>query len=226
MKFYAAILLAADRKPFVVRIGGEERAYTALVIKPGTKFVFTADDIEYVCIFVEPTHPSFGGFRSVPATGLQLDREVFANLDELLDEAYRGGLSRTHAVSVFEDVIRLACATIGPQSIVDTRVAKALRVLSTSSESSLDELARAVGISYYRLSHLFAENLGITLRQFLQWKKVTVTASLLMIKSITEVAHDAGFSDSAHLSRTFQDIFGVSPSYLLDSNCVERFFYL
>ena len=45
--------------------------------------------------------------------------------------------------------------------------------------------------------------------------------------SLTEAAHDAGFSDSAHLSRTFRKMFGVKPSLLLAARSfihVERGF--
>lgn len=33
---------------------------------------------------------------------------------------------------------------------------------------------------------------------------------------LTAAAHSAGFSDSAHLSRTFRDYFGVAPSFLFE----------
>jgi AraC-like DNA-binding protein len=32
--------------------------------------------------------------------------------------------------------------------------------------------------------------------------------------SLTDAAHEAGFADSAHLSRTFRRMFGVAPSSL------------
>jgi AraC-like DNA-binding protein len=34
-------------------------------------------------------------------------------------------------------------------------------------------------------------------------------------RSRTEAAHETGFADSAHLSRTFRQMFGISPAMLI-----------
>src|SRR5262249_41369160 len=119
----------------------------------------------------------------------------------------------------------LAVSHLPPPDPLDSRIAKTLELMSGEARYSLEDLAERIGLSYYRLSHLFSQGLGISLRQFMQWRKVTVTASLLATRSITEVAHEAGFTDSAHLSRTFQEIYGIPPSYLNDTRCVERFYF-
>jgi AraC-like DNA-binding protein len=36
--------------------------------------------------------------------------------------------------------------------------------------------------------------------------------------SLTTAAHEAGFADSAHLSRTFKHMFGLTPSELFKNN--------
>jgi AraC-like DNA-binding protein len=120
----------------------------------------------------------------------------------------------------------VACQQLPRTSSVDARVLQAVQLIRGNKHYKMSELAHEVGLSYYRLSHAFARNLGITLRAFVQWKKVTVTASLLAHKSITEAAHEAGFTDSAHLSRLFKDVYGLPPSYLNNPNCVERFYYM
>lgn len=38
---------------------------------------------------------------------------------------------------------------------------------------------------------------------------------------LTEIAHAVGFADSAHLTRTFKGFFGLTPSFLADSRCVQ-----
>jgi AraC-like DNA-binding protein len=40
---------------------------------------------------------------------------------------------------------------------------------------------------------------------------------------MTEIAHAAGFVDSAHLCRTFQEVFGAPPSYFFANHNVKVF---
>ena len=39
-------------------------------------------------------------------------------------------------------------------------------------------------------------------------------------RPLTEIAHECGFSDSAHMSHTYQQHFGLPPSFLADTKRV------
>ena len=57
---------------------------------------------------------------------------------------------------------------------------------------------------------------GLPLRRYVLWLRLRdVLLSLAEGASLTEAAHAAGFADSAHMSRTFRDMFGVRPSMFL-----------
>jgi len=73
------------------------------------------------------------------------------------------------------------------------------------------EVARSLHLSESRFLHLFSEQMGIAWRPFLLWHRL-ICAINTIIKgaSVTDAAHLAGFSDSAHLSRTFRSHFGMS----------------
>lgn len=82
-------------------------------------------------------------------------------------------------------------------------------------------LATLCGLSQSRLAHLFTEELGISIRQYLLWVKMRKAAEMFVRKvSLAQVAHEIGFSDSSHLSRTFMRYFALTPSFLANEKLV------
>ena len=76
-------------------------------------------------------------------------------------------------------------------------------------------LANQIHLSESRFLHLFKEQLFLPLRKYILWCRIQ--KALIQIKkshNFTSAAHSAGFSDSAHFSRTFFKMFVVSPSTL------------
>ena len=77
-------------------------------------------------------------------------------------------------------------------------------------------------LKWSRLAHLFTDEVGISIRQYLLWIKMRYAAELFVRnKTLSEVAHEIGFSDSSHLSRTFTRYFALTPSYLANNKLVE-----
>lgn len=78
---------------------------------------------------------------------------------------------------------------------------------------AVGELAKAIGMSASRLTHVFSTEVGVPLRSYAKWLRlVRATERLSDGASITEAAHEAGFADAAHLSRSFKAMFGLAPS--------------
>lgn len=114
----------------------------------------------------------------------------------------------------------LGVAREAPIAPVHPAVLRALRYMREAEiPPSLAELAEASGLSSGRLLHVFTDGVGIPPRRYLLWLKVQ-RASRAMAggATITDVAHAAGFSDAAHLSRTFRTMFGTTPSELLQNS--------
>ncbi len=77
----------------------------------------------------------------------------------------------------------------------------------------LPALARELGLSESRLSHLVTEHVGIPFRPYLRWLRlVRATTEIARGSTITEAAYAAGFSDGPHLTRAFRRMFGIAPS--------------
>jgi len=73
------------------------------------------------------------------------------------------------------------------------------------------EVASQLALSESRFLHLFSEELGIAWRPYLLWRRMTCAIQAIINNaSATDAAHLAGFSDSAHLSRTFRNNFGMT----------------
>jgi AraC-like DNA-binding protein len=99
---------------------------------------------------------------------------------------------------------------------LDPRVARVVRALRARhgdlGRVSLAQLAAAAGLSPSRFAHLFTESVGIPVRRYLLWLRVQrAAASLFAGQAISDAAYGAGFSDGAHLSRTFRRMFGTAP---------------
>ena len=80
---------------------------------------------------------------------------------------------------------------------------------------TLGEAAATAGLSSERFRHLFVAQMGIPFRSYLLWARVqAATRAGITGSTWTQAAQEAGFADSAHLSRTFRRVFGLNPSML------------
>ncbi|MBN2195339.1 MAG: helix-turn-helix transcriptional regulator [Polyangiaceae bacterium] len=85
-----------------------------------------------------------------------------------------------------------------------------------SGSVSARSLARAACLSPDRFAHLFRAEAGVSVRRFILWPRLRRANKLVLGgASLTDAAHAAGFADSAHFSRSYRQVFGVSPSTLL-----------
>jgi len=89
--------------------------------------------------------------------------------------------------------------------------------------ASARDMAELACLSESRFLHLFSEQVGLPFRRYLKWKRLLEAIKAAGAgMSLTEAAHAAGFSDSAHLSRVFREMFGFAPSQILqDSRFVQ-----
>jgi AraC-like DNA-binding protein len=97
------------------------------------------------------------------------------------------------------------------------------RGLAAGEDLSLEALASIAGLSPSRFMHLFTESLGVPLRPYILWLRLQRGACELMRgASVSAAAHRAGFSDAAHLTRTFRRMLGASPSEIALRNRQAR----
>jgi AraC-like DNA-binding protein len=90
-----------------------------------------------------------------------------------------------------------------------------LPVVVASGTIRTADLAARVGISASRLTHLFTAQVGLPLRRYVLWLRLMIARDAVAGGAdLTTAAHAAGFADSAHLTRTCRETFGLPPSAL------------
>jgi AraC-like DNA-binding protein len=104
-----------------------------------------------------------------------------------------------------------------PTVASDARIVRAVKYVNEhlSAPLTLKQVAGVAFLSPSRFRHLFAEQTGMGLRQYVLWRRfVSVWEHRMNGASLSTAAHEAGFADSAHLTRTSRRMFGMPPSSL------------
>ncbi|HCR54556.1 MAG TPA: AraC family transcriptional regulator, partial [Cytophagales bacterium] len=75
-------------------------------------------------------------------------------------------------------------------------------------------LAESLNMNYDSISETFSASEGITLEHYIINKRIEKVKELLVYTdaSLTEIAHQLGFSSVNHLSRQFKELIGLPPS--------------
>lgn len=83
---------------------------------------------------------------------------------------------------------------------------------------TLDDIATALEVNPYYLSHVFSEENDFTLFAYLTTVRMEQARVLLLAgrKNVTAVAHAVGYDNSHYFSKVFRKHFGYPPSDLLD----------
>ena len=117
-----------------------------------------------------------------------------------------------HHYSNYDDLIE----NVNPSSIIGPYEMRNIDNFITKNISrsiSVEDLANELKVSKFHFLNEFKKFSGITPYQHILNTRIGMAKVLLTNsdKRITEIAHELGFSDSSHFSRTFKKNFGVSP---------------
>jgi AraC-like DNA-binding protein len=105
-----------------------------------------------------------------------------------------------------------------PHRAHDARIARVVREIERRPDAfgRLQDAAALACLSPSRFRARFDAELGLPFRRYRLWRRMaSVMRTVAGGGSLTEAAHAAGFSSSAHLSSTFKRMFGLTASDLL-----------
>ena len=219
----AALIVSAGSAPFRVSVKGKKQSARAAVVPPFLARGLDARDGPLVCFHITPSSPHYAAFRALAHGRIALlERSCFQHLDAQLDALYQGCLAPALAPDIYQQALRIPFQHLTPRSRLDPREPLIRELLENGRDLTLTDLARELGTSYFWASRLMTEVFGMSFRDYKSWQKLQRVFHLLHSdRSITEIAHAAGFTDSAHLSRTYQRWFGQPPSYSRNRNNVR-----
>lgn len=209
-----------------VALEGEFELKTACASVRGPAAIVAADESHVFCgsgiaafVFIEPES---GLGRSLSAEWLRDRRlvaitpDIIAPFRSVLLAAFQSGAEDEQLQRIVAELLATLGATETPNP-PDTRVAKMIAFVAENLDErlSLAIVARHVNLSASRASHLFVEQIGLPLKTYLLWLRLKrAVAGYAEGATLTDAAHGAGFADSAHLSRTFRRMFGLSAASL------------
>ncbi len=116
-----------------------------------------------------------------------------------------------------QDILAQLLGPAASPSPIDPRIARAIAWAEDRLDKAvtMPEAASVACLSESRFSHLFTEETGLPFRSWVLWRRMMRAVQARGAgASLTDAAHQAGFSDSAHFSRTFLRMFGVQAASL------------
>ena len=138
-----------------------------------------------------------------------------------LRKGWESTFSCQEAFTLTDNLLQTLLQTKKAKSAFDPRIERALEILRNAPDNliSADTVAREVALSPSRFAHLFRAEVGLPVRRYLLWMRLRHAVRMLGGgDSLTTVAHAAGFADSAHLTRTFRQMFGLTPSEIFQNS--------
>jgi len=212
-RFPASLCLALDA-PFQGRFGsGPWRPWRGVLVAPNVRQEADMRDTEVVVLIIDPESDAYGRISCLigPRRPVHPIPEAAA---ERLAAAIRGRVraGTLDAVGLWAACLDAVGGGAPARPRLDPRVERALDVLKGSLPDVplLGDVADTVGLSESRLTRLFNAALGLSVRRYVQWLRLRhVVFCMAGGDTITTAAHEAGFADLAHLSRTFRSMFGL-----------------
>lgn len=220
-RFPAALCLALG-PPFRGRFArGPWRAWRGVLVAPNVVQEVDVRDTEVVVLIIDPESDAYGRLAHLIGPHRPVHRIPDRTAERLagtVRQMVRAGALDAPALS--ETCLGAVGGAPRPRLRFDPRVERALAILKGSIPDVplLGDVAGAVGLSDSRLTRLFNASLGLSLRRYVQWLRLRhVVFCMARGDNITTAAHEAGFADLAHLSRTFRSMFGLPISSFFGS---------
>lgn len=205
-----------------------EKVYSgrAFLVAPNVERALYAKSTAHYSLNLDPSHISCRKLK------LKVDTDGVLNLDDRLGEralllahqSVKDELCCEQMLKHSDQILHEIFPEVAKSPPLDSRIDLVVSWLIENRpiRVNLSELAGLCGLSESRLAHLFTDEIGISIRQYLLWIKMRLATEMLVQSvPLSTVAHEIGFSDSSHFSRTYSRYFALKPSFLANKELVH-----
>ncbi|MCR6474676.1 helix-turn-helix domain-containing protein [Variovorax sp. ZS18.2.2] len=213
------LLASVSGHPFRLEAADGTRALcTAAVVAAGTQRRLYVDGCGLLSLNLDPGSSAYrtlsqwmNGHGIVP-----IDAQCFGRLRDSFEAAQCGALAEHHLQSLSTRMVEAVTERPESEGGLDPRIDSVMRVArSHAGPLPLQDLSEVACLSPDRLTHLFREQTGVSIKNYLLWAKVRRSVQQFASgRPLADIALDGGFASAAHMSRTFQCSFGLPPSFL------------
>lgn len=197
-------------EPIVLLGPGGQRFEGACLLVPGNTRHRVISDAPAVTIWLDPT-----AIRRQPDLGATTNPCVMEP-SAAQHSALAAVVAATPGPAFRLAAERLVATLIGDGGgSADPVVAEAIAALTANpvDPPTIATLARGIGLPVRALRTRFVAATGTSLRAYRLWARLVVGIQAIAAgANITAAAHEAGFADGAHFSRTFSRQFGLAPA--------------
>ncbi len=211
-------------RPFKLHFSGHQHAYQTIIMAPNFPHQFDGNGGKQAIFLIEPE----------TTLGQSLIKKYFqkGKVKEIENARFEMSFNelRNHLPPGNQcQEVKLCCdnllnTLLGAPVLLtpmDARIEKALYFIEQAKHQKISSqtIAQQVYLSESRFLHLFSEQMGIPLRRYILWLRLIQGVKVVLGGvSLTTAAHEVGFADSAHFSRTFKEMFGLTPSKIFKNS--------
>ena len=217
-KHHLIAIILSYGEPFeITRENGQPELYEGVFIQKGTNYKLEAGDKDHVIFIHLDPYSEYGIQMSQQAHPIQ--RLEPGSFEDVLNDCLvwfkesENNIQRTE--QLLNAIASIVISGTPNTSEMDSRIVKCIQYIKQSDLEKIyiDQIAELVYLSSSRLSHLFKEETGLTVRQFvLHCKLVKSLQAIYEQHNFTESSFMGGFSDQPHFTKTFKKAFGIKPS--------------
>ncbi|MCP4133048.1 MAG: helix-turn-helix transcriptional regulator [bacterium] len=226
---HAFHIIIALNGSFTLKTENAEDEYTAVLIDSDVEHQFIGGDCWCAILLVDPELEIVEKIKEKflkEKPVCRLSEEFMAPYIQKLIPYITTIYSAAQAKEVFYHILYSISGHTKAGKDLNPNIQKIFAILKELEikKISTKELAGRINLSEGRLIHLFKEEVGIPIRRYLLWMRLfDAFESIVNDYSITDAAYEAGFADSAHLSRTFKQMFGLKLSDFSKNGIKSRF---